>query len=161
MKDTYIHLTPKEEYEKVVEEKWGIAGLLHDADYELARGKPEKHGKLLFEMESTIPDDIAYAIKAHSYKHTKIMPKSKMDWSLATCDQLTGFIYVCAINHPQKKLTALTLDLVLKKFHDKSFAKGADRQTIMECETKLKIPLRQFIDLNLKSMQFISHDLGF
>lgn len=161
MKDIYVHLAPKEEYEKIVEEKWGIAGLLHDADYEMAKGNPKKHGLLLFEMERTIPDDIVYAIKAHNHKYTKLMPKSKMDWALATCDQLTGFIYVCALNHPQKKLTALTPDYVLNKFHDKSFAKGADRHAIMECEHKLRIPLKQFIDLALKSMQFIHRELGF
>lgn len=159
MKDLYVHFTPKEAYEKAVELKWGVAGLLHDADYELAKGHPKKHGLLLFEKAPTIPEDIAYAIKAHNYKYTKIMPVSKMDWSLASCDQLTGFIIACTLIHPQKKLTAVTTDFVMKKFQDKSFARGADRKSILKCESELNIPIRKFVEMTLKSMQFIRREI--
>ena len=60
-------------YYKEDEDKWGITGLLHDADYEMSKGYPEKHGLLLFEKEvNTIPSDIAHAIKAHNYQYTKV-----------------------------------------------------------------------------------------
>ena len=48
-------------------EEWGLVGLLHDADYEMSKNQPEKHGLLLFETEpDSIPKDIAHAIKAHN-----------------------------------------------------------------------------------------------
>lgn len=143
------------------EEKWGITGLLHDADYEMAKGRPEVHGTLLFEKEPRhIPEDIAYAIKAHNYEKTLVLPKSKLDWAIACCDQLTGLIVACALVHPDKKLASLTPEFILKRYNERSFAKGADRLSIAKCEEKLTIPLINFIDLNLKAMQGISGELG-
>lgn len=143
------------------EEKWGITGLLHDADYEMAKGRPEVHGILLFEKEPRhIPEDIAYAIKAHNYEKTLVLPKSKLDWSIACCDQLTGLIVACALVHPDKKLSSLTPDFILKKYNERSFAKGADRTSIIKCEEKLDISLNDFIALNLAAMQEISDSLG-
>ncbi len=143
------------------EEKWGITGLLHDADYEMAKGRPEMHGLLLFEkLTRIIPEDITYAIKAHNYEKTLVLPKSKLDWSIACCDQLTGLIIACALIHPDKKLNSLTTEFILKKYNEKSFAKGADRLSISRCEEKLEIPLPTFIALNLTAMQQISTALG-
>src|SRR5438132_1610063 len=73
MKAIYRHLYPDGNPQE--EETWGITGLLHDADYELSKGHPEKHGLLLFEIEPTgIPDEIAHAIKAHNYEYTNVTP---------------------------------------------------------------------------------------
>jgi predicted hydrolase (HD superfamily) len=140
-------------------EIWGLTGLLHDADYELAYQHPEKHG-LLINEKITLPQDIAYAIKAHNWQNTKIPPMSQMDWAIACCDQLTGLIVAAALVHPDKKIAPITPDFVLRKFYDKSFAKGADRTSIMACEEKLKIPLIQFIEIVLNSMKEIATPLG-
>jgi predicted hydrolase (HD superfamily) len=83
-----------------------------------------------------------------------------MDWSITACDQLTGLIVACALVQPEKKLSILTVESVLKKFKMSAFAKGADRNAILQCETKLNIPLPEFIEIVLKSMQGISKDLG-
>ncbi len=154
-------------YNQQEEEKWGNVGLLHDADYEMARGKPEVHGMLLFEKESTIPPDIAYAIKAHNFEYTKVQPINDIDWAITACDQLTGLIVAAALIHPTspsggpaKKLAPLTADFVLNRFNDKTFAKGATRETILLCESKLGIPLKEFIDITLKAMQSINTELG-
>lgn len=142
------------------EDKWGITGLLHDADYELSKNKPESHGLLLFEKEkNTIPDDIAHAIKSHNFENTKVLPQSLMDWGITCCDQLTGLIVACALVHPDKKLASLIPEFVLKRMKEKSFAKGAERKPILMCEEKLGIPLKEFVELNLKAMQSISSDL--
>src|ERR1035437_8871603 len=70
MKALYKRLTTKGTYNPAKEEDWGMTGLLHDADYEMSKGHPEKHGLLLFEKEKdTIPEEIAYAIKAHNYEY--------------------------------------------------------------------------------------------
>jgi len=148
------------EYTYTAEEGWGITGLLHDADYEMCKGRPEIHGILLIDKEgSKIPADIAYAIKAHNYERTLVLPKSLLDWSIACCDQLTGLIVAAALIHPDKKLASITPEFILKRFNEKSFAKGADRKSVEKCEEKLGIPLLEFIQISLAAMQQISEEL--
>ena len=110
MKALYKRLNSEEKssFAKASEENWGITGLLHDADYELSKGHPEKHGLLLFEIEKNIPDDIAHAIKSHNYENTKVSPENLMDWGITCTDQLTGLIVACALVHPDKKLASLS-----------------------------------------------------
>jgi uncharacterized protein len=164
MKGLYRHLIPKDQHNESDEEKWGITGLLHDIDYEVAQNENllDKHGILLFERGELdiIPEEIAYAIKAHNFHSTGVEPKSNMDWAIITCDRLSGLIIAAALMTPEKKLAALTPEKVLKRFNEKSFAKGANRESIKLCEEKLNIPLPQFIEINLKAMQSISNDLG-
>ncbi len=161
MKALYKKFYTGPNYTPEGEAEWGITGLLHDADYELCKGRPEIHGTLLIDKEGDkIPKEIAYAIKAHNYERTLVLPKTLLDWSIAICDQLTGIIVACALIHPDKKLAPLTTDFIMKKFNSNSFAKGADRRLIEKCEEKLKIPLKEFIEINLKAMQGISGDLG-
>lgn len=159
MKALYKKLTP-EPHDPLVEEKWGIVGLLHDADYEMAKGKPEVHGLLLFDHENNIPLDIAYAIKSHNFEYTKVIPVSPVDWAITCCDQLTGLIVAATLVHPDKKLASITPEFVLNRMNDKSFAKGAERKPILLCEEKLGIPLNEFVAITLSAMQGISNQLG-
>lgn len=148
-------------YSLAEKEKWGITGLLHDADYEMAKNNPEVHGLLLFEKEvGVVPPDIAHAIKSHNWEYTKIMPESLMDWGIACADQLTGLIVAATLIHPDKKIKNITADFVLNRMNEKSFARGAKRESILLCEEKLGLPLREFIEIVLKAMQGISTDLG-
>lgn len=164
MKGLYNKLTPEDKQNSQDEEKWGITGLLHDIDYEVAQKEEllNKHGILLFERGEldVIPEDIAYAIKAHNFHDTGITPVSDMDWAIITCDRLSGLITAAALILPDKKLAPLTVESVLKRFKEKSFAKGANRESILLCEEKLNIPLADFVAINLKAMQSISADLG-
>src|SRR6266480_1052846 len=86
MKGLYKRLTPKEQQNSEDEEKWGMTGLLHDIDYEVAQKENllNKHGILLFERGelNSLPDDVAYAIKAHNFHDTGVNPQSQMDWSI-------------------------------------------------------------------------------
>lgn len=140
--------------------EWGITGLLHDADYEKAKGHPEKHGLLLFQMEpNSIPSRIEHAIEAHNFEFTKIKPESPMDWAIYCCDNLTGIIATIASTQPDKKLASLTTDFVIKKLQQKDFAKGANKQAIYLCEEKLGIPLEGFVQTTLIAMQQIHKEL--
>jgi len=160
MKALYFRLVPPGEQHYTVEEKWGITGLLHDVDYEMAKDHPEKHGLMIFDKEpGKIPDDIAYAIKAHNYQRTNVLPKSTMDWAIVCCDQLTGLIVASALIHPDKKLASIDADFVLKRMGEKSFAKGADRHSIKLCDEKLTMSLEEFVTITLKAMQKISKEL--
>jgi len=159
MRDLSHYFNPGEE--QTEEEKWGMVGLLHDADYELTHDNPKQHTLVLEQkLQGKLPPDVIYAIKSHNWKNDGVEPKSKMDWSIYCCDELTGLIIAAALVHPDKKLASLTTDFVLNRFKEKSFAKGADREQIKQCEKKLGIPLANFIDLNLKAMQRIAPILG-
>ena len=160
MKGLYNHLYfGKPEYNEMDLEKWGITGLLHDADYEMSKGRPEEHGLLLFDHEKNIPADIKHAIQSHN-PATYVKPETQLDWGIRCADQLTGLVVAGALIHPDKSLAPLTPEFVLKRMNEKSFAKGADRTPILMCEEKLGIPLFQFIDIVLKAMQGISKELG-
>lgn len=144
-------------------EEWGMAGLLHDGDYDDSVPE-EKQGievtKILKEKGFEIPDNVAHAMAAHNWQNTGVKPRSPMDWSLFCGDSLTGLIVACALVRPDKKLSSVTVKSVLKKFKEKSFAGGTRREDIALCEEKLGITLSDFIGIVLKSMQNISDELG-
>ncbi|HSA83457.1 MAG TPA: phosphohydrolase [Patescibacteria group bacterium] len=164
MKALYRHFNEgKSSYAKATEDTWGITGLLHDVDYEISQknGDVEKHGTLVFIPEKdTIPADILHGIQAHAYHYSKVMPENNMDWAITACDQLTGLIVAAALVTPEKKLSTVTTEKVLKRFKEKAFAKGADREEILKCESQLNIPLAEFVAITLTAMQTISNDLG-
>ena len=141
------------------EELWGVVGLLHDADYELAKGHPEKHGLLLFKKEKNIPENIAHAIKAHNYKHTQIFPENRMDWAITCCDELTALIVAATLLTPSKKINDVTVEYVLRQLREKKFARGADKSQIYLCQQKLGIPFIEFVTTTLHAMQKIGNEL--
>jgi len=145
-------------------ERWGIVGLLHDGDYEETKSTPEKHtlemAEWLKEMDETDPE-ILSAIASHNYAHTgQNSPENRLEWSLYCCDELTGLIVAVTLVKPDKKLASVTVDSVMNKWRQKSFAAGVKREQIEECEARLGIPLKDFIEIALTAMQGISDDLG-
>ncbi len=146
------------------QEKWGIVGLLHDGDYEKTKDNPEKHTLLMHQWLKEIGEtdqEILEAILSHNYEHTgKNQPKNKLEWSLYCCDELTGFIVACALVMPDRKLSSVKVDSVLKKMKDKSFAAAVKREQIAMCQEKLEIPLKEFVKIALEAMQGISGELG-
>ena len=161
MRVLYRKFTPKTVQNPQDEEKWGIVGLLHDADYELTRNHPEKHTLVLQKkIGNKLSADVMYAIMSHNFTNNKVMPKSAMDWSIYCADELTGLIIAATLVNPDKKLASVTTDFVINRFNEPSFAKGANRDQILACQDKLRIPIKDFIDLSLKAMQLISNELG-
>lgn len=148
------------------EETWGLAGLLHDADYEITKDKnPKKnHTKQVLEWlkELEAETNIYDAVAAHAWGFVDGAPepKTKMQWALYTCDELTGLIVAVTLVKPDKKLAAVTVDSILKKWNSKSFAAGVDRKQIEQCTTRLGIEVRDYIQIALTAMQGISNDLG-
>jgi predicted hydrolase (HD superfamily) len=159
MKALYKRLTPKQDLKE--EEEWGIVGLLHDADYELCKKHPEKHTLILEEkIGDKLNPKIMRAIKAHNWQYNGIVPKTKMEWSLYCCDELTGLIIAATLIHPEKKLGLVNNDFIMNRFNEPSFARGANRAQILMCEKELAIPLTEFVGIVLKAMQEISSELG-
>ncbi len=147
--------------DQVDEEMWGIAGLLHDADYDKY---PEKHPQIIIDelIKRNEDQSLIDAIRAHAWKYNgfETEPKTKMEWSLYCCDELTGLIIAVALVRPEKMISVVTVDNVLSKWKKLDFAKGVNRDQIGLCEEKLGIKLTDFIDIVLKSMQSISSELG-
>lgn len=143
------------------EEKWGIAGLLHDADYE---AHPEVHPWYLIPHLKSLGLDteITDTIDAHGWGYAKESkePKTRMEWSLYICDELAGLITAATLVRPERKIANLTVESVLKKFPDKAFAKGVHREHIELCEEKLGIKLPEFVAICLSGMQSIADSLG-
>ncbi len=159
MKAVCMRLHPDATPETI--EEWGITGLLHDADYETTKDTPNRHALALFDLAKNedFPPDVEYAIKAHNYEYTKIDPTSDRDWALIATDPITGLIVATALITPEKKLSSVTPKAVAKKYRQKAFARGVEREKIILCEEKLNIPLDEFIKITLKSMQDIAPDI--
>lgn len=142
-------------------DRWEIVGLLHDADYEKTRDTPEEHTLVISRelRDQDVPEEIIRAVQSHNYEYTGVQPESLMEWSLLSCDDLTGLIVAVALVHPTK-LAGVSVESVLKKFASSSFAAGADREKILRCEDQLNLPLEQFIGLVLDSMKDQAESLG-
>ena len=145
-------------------ESWGIAGLLHDADYELTKENPKEHTKKVIEWlaQYDTGDDVKDAILAHGWGYVEgnPEPKTKMEWSLYCCDELTGFIVAVALTRPSKQLADVTIESMKKKWKEKSFAAGVDRSQVVQCQDRLEIPLEEFMEIGLTAMQKIAPELG-
>jgi predicted hydrolase (HD superfamily) len=144
-------------------EEWMMAGLLHDGDY-CDEVPMEKQGIEITnwarEKGYEIPQSVAHAMAAHNWHNTGVEPKSIMDWEIFCADSLTGLIVACALILPEKKLSLLTPDFVLKKFKQPSFAAGTRKEEIKLCEEKLGLTLENFVEISLKSMQTVADNLG-
>lgn len=148
---------------EAMEDKWGIVGLLHDADYEKTKDNPNQHTLLTVEWlrkAGETDTEILAAILSHNYTHTgENPPSNKMEWALYCCDELTGLVIAVALVRPDKRLASVTIEGVVKKWDEKSFAAGVHRNQIEECGQRLGVPLQEFISLSLQAMQGISDDL--
>lgn len=153
-------------FAKAAEDRWRIAGLLHDADYEITKDKDPKknHTKQVLKWlkDLEVETDIYDTVAAHAwgYVDEAPAPKTKMQWALFCCDELTGLIVAVVLVKPDKKLASVTVESIMKKWNSKSFAAGVDRKQIEECKTQLGIELKEFVQIALSAMQGISKDLG-
>lgn len=142
------------------EEAWGLTGLLHDIDVELTEGDMSSHSKLGADLvrEMGGSEAMAQAILCHNEAHG-VPPQTKLDKALFCADPLTGLITAAALVRPDKKLASVEANSVKKRFKEKSFAAGANREQIAAC-SELGLELDEFIELGLKAMQGIAKELG-
>ncbi|MCD6217870.1 HDIG domain-containing protein [bacterium] len=143
------------------EDRWGIAGLVHDVDLEILGDDLSRHSLLSAEMvkEKGFDDEIVQAVAAHNGVHG-LPRESKMAKALYACDPLTGLITASALVRPDKKLASVKLKSVKKRFKEARFAANASRDQMKTCEPELGIELTRFIEISLTAMQGIADDLG-
>ena len=142
-------------------EAWGIAGLLHDLDYEETKDNPQQHG-LKTEVilkEKGVSQEIIDAIKAHNAEALGIERKGELDIALTSAECITGMVVATTLVYPDKKIASVKPKSILKRMKQKEFARNVNRDHIRRCEM-LNIPLEEFAELSLKAMGTISDELG-
>jgi predicted hydrolase (HD superfamily) len=137
-------------------ERWGAAGMLHDADYEKW---PEEHpARIVRWLEERGEPEIAYAVSAHYTKWGKEY-RSSLDKALLACDELTGFIMACSYLRPDG-IASLEPKSVRKKLKDKAFAAGVDRFEVTEGARLLGVELDEHVAFLIAALRPHAAELG-
>lgn len=138
-------------------ERWALAGLLHDLDYAETADDPGRHGHVTAEqLAGLVDDEMLHAILAHADKAERA---SLMDRALWCADPTTGFIVAAALIRPEKKLAAVDVDALVRRWKEKAFARGASREQMAGHED-LGLTREHFLGLSLAAMQARSDELG-
>ena len=146
-------------------ERWGLAGLLHDFDYERfpndAHSPTEEHpahgvGVL---RERGYPEDVLEAIMGHAH-YTGVARESAMAKTLFAVDELTGLITATALVKPSRSVHDVDVRSVRKKMKDKAFARGVSREDVIQGAEELGVELDQHIEFVIGAMQSRAAELG-
>jgi putative nucleotidyltransferase with HDIG domain len=147
------------------EERWGTAGLIHDFDYERfpnnAHSPTDEHpaaGVRILKSKG-YPDDILEAILGHAH-YTNAPRESQMAKTLFAVDELTGLITATALVRPSKSVHEVDVKSVRKKMKDKAFARGVNRDDVINEAAELGVDLDEHINFVIGAMQARSADLG-
>ena len=140
-------------------EYWGIVGFLHDIDWEMF---PEEHCRKAPELlkEIDTPDDMIHAICSHGYGLvTDIEPERYMEKVLYTIDELTGLVTATALMRPEK-MKGISVKSIKKKWKDKSFAAGVNRDLISKGAEMLDLDISEIIQTTIDGMTKVAPQLG-
>lgn len=145
------------------QDTWGLAGLVHDLDWEEVSSCPERHTELSASIlrEEGYPEEIIRAVRAHGWGIcSDVEPISEMEKTLFSVDELTGLVMTTALVRPSRSLSDLTVKSVKKKWNDKRFAAGVDRELIERGASMMGIELSDLIGGVIEAMKPIQVDLG-
>ncbi len=136
--------------------KWAIAGLLHDADYEAF---PDQHPKVIVEkLQSMGENEIAHAISAH-YTQWNVAYETLLDKALIACDEITGFIVACCQVRPDG-IASLEPKSVMKKLKDKGFAAKVDRYEVAKGAELFGVDMQEHIAFIIETLRAYRNELG-
>jgi putative nucleotidyltransferase with HDIG domain len=143
------------------EDSWGLAGLLHDFDWEIHPTLDEhpQAGTPILRARG-VPDVIIQAILSHA-DHTGVPRQSQMEKALSACDEITGLITAVALVRPSRSLDDLEVKSVRKKWKDRAFAAGANREEIEKSVEDFGLDLWEHVGNVIRAMQPIGSELGF
>lgn len=147
------------------EELWGIAGLLHDIDFDETKNDVSQHCVRCVDIlkEAGVSDELIKVIISHAYgtecgDYRDKERTTKFQHALAAGETVTGLIYAYGLMRPDKKLANAEAKSIRKKFKDKSFAAKVSRDVIRECE-KLGLELEEFLEIALGAMKGIADEI--
>ncbi|MBI4638925.1 MAG: HDIG domain-containing protein [Candidatus Rokubacteria bacterium] len=141
-------------------ETWGIAGMLHDFDYEMhpaAPLHPMKGAEIL--ISRRVPAPIVYAILSHA-DYSGVPRRARLDRALYACDELTGFIHACALVRPGRVLSGLEPASVRKKLKDKAFARTVNRDDVYRGAAELGVDLDAHIAFIVVALTEVAPEIG-
>jgi putative nucleotidyltransferase with HDIG domain len=140
------------------EETWGLAGLLHDLDWEKNPDvHPEKGVEAL--REAGYPDEVIHAVLAHRPEYTKVEPETDLDRVLYACDEISGLIHAACLMRPNG-IDDIKPKSVVKKLKDKAFAAGVDREQVARGIEFIGLERNQHIQNVIEGMREIGDVLG-
>ena len=132
---------------------WGVVGLLHDIDWEQTTDTPEKHCHVAPEMLKGIDENIIRAVQSHGFGIcTDVEPQTNLEKTLFTVDELTGLIITAGLVRPSKS--------VKKKWKDKAFARGVNREIIKQGAERMNMPLDDVITETIKALRPVEKLIG-
>ncbi len=140
---------------------WGLAGLLHDLDYEITGEDPSVHGAetaRILEEKGASPV-LAEVIKKHNAEGLGLERTTLFEHSLACAETITGLIVATALVYPDKKIAGVKPKSITKRMKTPHFARAVSRERIMECE-KAGLELNEFVLISLSAMKGVADQLG-
>lgn len=143
------------------EDQWGLAGLLHDFDWE-AVPTPEEHPTFGADIlrERGFPEHLVRAVLTHGEHTSGVKRETTMEHTLFAVDELSGFIRAVTLVRPSKSLDDLTPRSVIKKMKDKSFARDVNREDITKGAQELGVDLEEIITFVIDSLKPVANELG-
>lgn len=143
------------------EEKWALAGLLHDIDVEVTGADPKTHALKAVDIlrEEGLDEEIIDAIMMHNEEATGLPRTTEFQHALAAGETITGLIYATALIYPDQKIASVKPKSVTKRMKQAAFAASVKREHIYECE-EIGIPLEEFAEIALESMKGIAEKIG-
>lgn len=140
---------------------WGIAGLLHDLDFEDTKDDMPRHTLKTAAIlgEKGVAKEIIEAIKGHNAENLGCQREMPIDHALVAAECITGMVIATTLVYPDRKLSSVKPQSILKRMKQKEFARNVNREYIKECE-KIGISLEEFAELSLNAMREISEELG-
>ncbi|HOU32401.1 MAG TPA: HDIG domain-containing protein [Synergistaceae bacterium] len=143
---------------------WGVVGLLHDLDWEETQHAPERHTADAIPLlrDEGYDEQIVRAMRSHSWGllQDDVPPVTPMEKVLYAVDELTGFVSAVALVRPSRSLSDLEPKSVLKKWKDKAFARGVDREVISRGAELLNVPLEELISAVIEALRPVETELG-
>jgi putative nucleotidyltransferase with HDIG domain len=143
------------------QELWGNTALLHDFDWEIhptLEEHPQAGAPIL--RENGVPQEIVQAILSHA-DHTGVPRETLMEKALYACDEISGLITAVALVRPSRSLDDLKVKSVKKKWKDRAFAAGADREEIARAAEEFEVELWEHVSNVILAMRRIGPELGF
>ena len=144
-------------------ELWGLAGLLHDFDYEQnpdvsIEGHPIVGSRILQELG--YPDEVVRAMLSHAAEITSVEPESQLEKTLVAVDEMTGFLVAVALVRPSKSILDVELKSVRKKWKTKEFAAPVNRAEVEHAASEIGMSLDDHILVVLDAMKGCAAELG-
>ncbi|BCW95154.1 MAG: HDIG domain-containing metalloprotein [Fimbriimonadales bacterium] len=141
------------------EELWGVVGLLHDFDYDRYPSLEEHPFRGMEILRARgVPEEIVRAVGAHA-NHTGIPRESLLERAIFACDEISGFVIAVALVKG-RTLSAVTPESVRKRMKEKSFARGVNRDDLLQGADELGVPFDEHVEHIVRALRKIAPELG-